>query len=261
MNFPFSSDLHGIKHTVEIKSSSPLDISKFTLVKSIPAHKGLITSILLLSTNQIVTGSIDATMKFYDKNLNCLVQVLAHKEGINDIIETENGTLISCSCDKTLKVWKYVLKEYRNTAVLNGHSNWVTSAASIDENTIASSSEDRTVKIWNLKENKEIKSIQFGGMVSGIYKLKDYNTLVAFSGDKVATFMDTSKDFEVIKTISDCHCYMNHSYLEHNGQLIVGGEKIFSIIDLKTLEVVKKIINNNLSFIGSMFLLTPNDLY
>ena len=117
------------------------------------------------------------------------------------------------------------------------------------------------MKIWNLKENKETKSIQFGGMVSAIYKLKDYNTLVAFSGDKVATFMNTSKDFEVVKTISDCHCYMNHSYLEHNGQLIVGGEKIFSIIDLKTLEVVKKIINNNLSFIGSMFLLTPNDLY
>ena len=89
MNFPFSSDLHGIKHTVEIKSSSPIDISKFTLVQSIPAHKGLITSILLLSTNQIVTGSIDATMKFYDTDLNCLVQVLAHKEGINDLIETE----------------------------------------------------------------------------------------------------------------------------------------------------------------------------
>ena len=55
MNFPFSSDLHGIKHTVEIKSSSPIDISKFTLVQSIPAHKSLITSILLLSTNQIMT--------------------------------------------------------------------------------------------------------------------------------------------------------------------------------------------------------------
>ena len=62
MNFPFSSDLHGIKHTVEIKSSSPIDISKFTLVQSIPAHKGLITSILLLSTNQIMTAQLLLTI-------------------------------------------------------------------------------------------------------------------------------------------------------------------------------------------------------
>ena len=62
MNFPFSSDLHGIKNTVEIKSSSPIDISKFTLVQSIPAHKGLITSILLLSTNQIVTTQLLLTI-------------------------------------------------------------------------------------------------------------------------------------------------------------------------------------------------------
>ena len=62
MNFPFSFDLHVIKHTVEIKSSSPIDISKFTLVQSIPAHKGLITSILLLSTNQIVTTQLLLTI-------------------------------------------------------------------------------------------------------------------------------------------------------------------------------------------------------
>ena len=55
---------------------------------------------------------------------------------------------MSCSDDKTIKIWSY--ETYELLGTLTGHSDWVMSLAHI-QNTklILSGSGDKTIKIWN----------------------------------------------------------------------------------------------------------------
>ena len=91
-----------------------------------------------------------------------------------------------------------------------------------------------------------------------VHKLKNYNTVVAFSGNKVATFMNADDNFNVSKALLDVQCYLNNSFVETQDDiLVVEGVKVLSIIDLKTFEVVR---TTALSYVGSMALLNSSIL-
>ena len=262
MNFPFSSFTNGTQHTVTIqKPKKALDIAKFEFIKEVPAHQSLITCLLFLKDKRIATGSQDATIKFFEnKDFKCQLVIPAHEGGVTHLSQMENGVIISCSCDCTVKLWEVNFKCFRNLGVLSGHLRWVTSSVPLGINTIVTSSEDQTVRVWNLPSYKTIKEIEFGGMVTAVHKLNNYKTVVAFSGDKVASFLN-SETFSVVKKLKDVHCYLNNSFVElGDDKLIVGGVKVLTIIDLKTIEIVQKVENSTLSYVGSMALLDSSTL-
>lgn len=263
MNFPFSSFNNGTHHIVEIqKPKKQIDVGKFELIKELEAHQSLITCLLYLKDKRIATGSQDATIKLYETHgFKCQLQIPAHLSGVTHLAETEKGYLVSCSCDCTLKLWEINFKCFRNIAVFCGHLRWVTSSVPLGLTTIVSGSEDQTVMIWDTPSHKALKTIEFDGMVSGLHKLKNYNRLVAFTNDKVASFMDIEDDYKVIKKLPGVHCYLNNSFLEtEDDKLIVGGVQMFNIIDLKTMEIIRSVEEKKLSYIGSLALINQNTL-
>ena len=263
MNCPFSSFNNGIQHVVEIqKPKKALDIAKFDFIKEVPAHKSLITCLLFLKDKRVATGSQDANIKFFEtKDFKCQLEIPAHESGVTHLSQAENGIIISCSCDFTIKLWEVNFKCFRNIGVLSGHLRWVNCAAPIGIDSIVSCSDDQTVMVWDVVSHKATKTIEFDAVVPAVHKLNNYNTVVAFSGYKVATFMNIEDNFSVLKTIPDVQCYLNNSFVETgDNKLVVGGVKVLSIIDLQTLKVVKKIENNCLSYVGSMVLLDSSNL-
>ena len=61
---------------------------------------------------------------------------------------------MSCSYDKTIKIWNY--ETYELLSTLTGHTDLVRSVAHIvNTKLILSGSEDKTIKMWNY-ENYEL---------------------------------------------------------------------------------------------------------
>ena len=80
-----------------------------------------------------------------------------HTDFITNIIIYEDK-LISCSDDKTIKIWN--LKDFSEGGVtLKGHTHWVSNIITYGDKLI-SSSDDKTIKIWNLKDYKLLDTFE-----------------------------------------------------------------------------------------------------
>lgn len=89
------------------------DLQKdFELVKALPAHLFTINAIRFSPDNKlIVTASRDKTIKFWDSSNFKLLKVLesirddGHVNSVNDLMWLSKNRLISCSDDRTIKIW------------------------------------------------------------------------------------------------------------------------------------------------------------
>ena len=81
---------------------------------------------------------------------------VGHKNYVYQIIELENGNLVSCSSDLTVKIW-----DIKNGHVLKSisHSQPVWSIAFLKNGYLASGLSDGTIKIWNLETNQLVKNL------------------------------------------------------------------------------------------------------
>ena len=57
--------------------------------------------------------------------------------------------IVTASSDKKIKVFDY--PSFKESLVLEGHTDWVYKVIKVDANRILSSSRDTTVKLWNIE--------------------------------------------------------------------------------------------------------------
>ena len=81
-------------------------------------------------------------------DLQTIRELKEHTRGVVNLLSLSNGNLVSCSNDKTIRVWD--TKSWETLKVLNGHTESIRSLASFTDGAIASSSSDKTVKIWQI---------------------------------------------------------------------------------------------------------------
>lgn len=89
-----------------------------------------------------------------------LCQILkGHKEGINDIVWTfDNKYIISCSDDRTIKIWNVFTSE--NIKTITGHTNCVFCLSlHLLTNMLLSGSYDTTIKLWNINNGECIRTM------------------------------------------------------------------------------------------------------
>eukprot|EP01102_Stenamoeba_stenopodia_P000590 TRINITY_DN10575_c0_g1_i1.p1 TRINITY_DN10575_c0_g1~~TRINITY_DN10575_c0_g1_i1.p1 ORF type:complete len:326 (-),score=15.09 TRINITY_DN10575_c0_g1_i1:98-1075(-) len=141
-----------------------------------------------------------------------------HSEVISQIIELEDGTIVSCSWDQTIHRWN---QNGRLINSFNGHSNNVSCVVQINEDAIASSSWDNTIKIWNIQTSECIKTITNASQAWCLVRRRDKSTwLSGLSSSEVIQFW-TSDDYSLIRSFGTNACVKSLCELT-NGNLVVG---------------------------------------
>ncbi|KAI5184768.1 transducin (beta)-like 1 [Nematocida homosporus] len=128
------------------------DIDEDTLVERQKwlLHKGPIMDILSLDSG-FVTCGVDKTICCVDRT-NTVTRLNGHTEEVN-AIRWAGNTIVSCSDDKTLKLWRYGVSTPLGT--LSGHSKEVYTIDCFDT-TVASGSFDSTARLWDLERQEPL---------------------------------------------------------------------------------------------------------
>ena len=149
----------------------------------------------------------------------------AHDDVIIKVIYCSNNNLISCSDDKTIKIWKEN-NNYENIQILK-HSDRIYSLLLLeDKNILISSGEDGT-KLWNYNEInninliKEFKETDCGSN-QGLCRLNHDIIIVKGKGTDSLKLISISKK-EIIKTIDNPFYCLGISLIEEKGIFLVGG--------------------------------------
>ena len=60
-----------------------------------------------IDDNYFASGSFDNKIKIWDlRQLNCFQTLEGHHSNVTTVIKLNNDNLASCSCDKTIIIWK-----------------------------------------------------------------------------------------------------------------------------------------------------------
>ncbi|KAJ3121722.1 hypothetical protein HK098_003454 [Nowakowskiella sp. JEL0407] len=160
---------------------------------------GHTSSVLCLQfdSKYLISGSSDATIIIWDIASGKLLRtIMGHEEHVlgvkffaDDVSSgiVGKGRIVSCSRDKTVKIWRFNGKLVRT---LKGHRAAVNCVA-LKGGVVVSASGDRTIKIWNLETGDLIRNLV--GHMRGIACVQfDGKIIVSGSSDnavKVWSFL------------------------------------------------------------------------
>jgi WD40 repeat protein len=122
----------------------------YILSKTIPAHTSEVWTVMFSPDGSyIASGSVDSTVKLWDRQTGSPVLTLKHPAGVTYLAFSPNGKwLATASYDETIRLWK--LPEGSLARELKGSKGTVWCVGfSPDGQSIVSSGEDAVVRIWN----------------------------------------------------------------------------------------------------------------
>jgi len=129
---------------------------------SFVAHQDLITSTkFCYSTKQVMTSSLDSTVKCWDINTCNVSRVINTYSQCFDMHVSRSETYIATGHkDGNIKLWNAKTKE-SISKIEDAHSDPVACVrVSPDEHYVVSTSKDDTIKIWDLRKQKLLQTFE-----------------------------------------------------------------------------------------------------
>jgi WD40 repeat protein len=156
--------------------------NKIESLRTFRDHSRSVRCVKVVSENLFASGSDDATIKLWSWSSDeCKKTLSGHASAVYclEIVNNSNQLLISCSLDKTIRVWDLngiangSLNEYREVVcvqVLKGHADTVSCIKwqPITARLYSSGSFENVIKVWNLSLGKCVQTIHTSSYVSRI---------------------------------------------------------------------------------------------
>ena len=170
-----------------------------------------------------IAGGIISIIKLTSLNSYEIIQNFKpHNKRVNKIIELKDGRYVSCSSDKTIKIWTFNNNELILDNTLN-QNNEISSIIEFKENEITSIPEgNSSIIFWNINELKvisQINQIECNYGVNNIKKL--LNDIIIVGGKKFIYLINNYELINKIEINSECYsiCYLN------DGSILTGDKK------------------------------------
>ncbi len=169
------------------------------------------------------SGSI-SIIKLDSLNSYQLIEsVKEHQDSVNKIIQIKDGRFISCSNDKTIKIWEFLNEKLILNKTLN-EDNEINSIIEYKENEIISTPYgEGSIIFWDINESKKKTSfsVECYGLWNNIQKINDHNVII---GGEKCIYLFKNYDLKKIKINSGCYsiCYLSNGNIltgHHNGNI------------------------------------------
>ena len=246
-----------------------IDPNTGDLIQTIEDNKDRINCLINLNQQQqdnnnttiiIISGHENGKIKLFNAITCKLIKTLEDHTGwITCLVLLNDGTLVSSSTDRTIKLWNILTGNVIKT-LANGHNHWINCLTVLNNGILVSGSLDKTIKLWNTHTGEVIKTLQgHTGWITCLNVLPNnnssYNVLVSCSEDNTIKLWNTNNG-QLIKTLKEEEPIL--SLLILNDNKIMTGHKNDKIkiwdINSNLSEILDNediIKNNNISIINN----------
>jgi WD40 repeat protein len=131
-------------------------------------------------------------------NFKCKKTQKAHGDWILHILSLKNSRIITCSEDKTMKLWDFSESSNKPLVQYKGHTEGVLDLIQFTKSKIVSCSRDKTLRIWNIETGKELVCIKNNQPYYCIKQVSDAQIACA-GGDADIRIYDLSKEDETVE--------------------------------------------------------------
>ena len=213
-------------------------------------HTLPIQCLLILKDKRLVSASNDGLIIIYKENYQPQLTIHLHNREVYNIIQNNDGEIISCSADSTINVIQ-LLKD--NTYILKQKmKNYLDHVIHIREFSnlnLFSSSLDKTIKIWEKNKYKQYQcviTIKTNEKVYSILELKKHNQFVCSESEKNISFYNI-KEYNLKYLRKDIFIsgWTNSMCLLNDNLLALGGKNMIILFEISSYEIVKTIRTEN----------------
>lgn len=217
--------------------------------------------LLLLQDGRIAVGYDDGIIGIFSlkNDIKLEIELIGHTESVLYFFQSESGKLISCSYDRSIKIWNIEETSYNcEYTIKDAHDESICQIISLHNNKMASSSNDNKIKIW--KKSKPYcliqiieRNIKNEGHIY-IYSPRNSEVLFAMYDNDLCIWNLLTYQCETI--INKIYNYYSGSFLEIPGnKIIFGGYNLIQVIDIISFKSINIIKDNQLGGVYSMIYL------
>ena len=202
-----------------------------------------------LKDGRIASCSEDNNIILY-RNMEKDATLKGHSGPVHSIAQLENEKIISCSNDKTIKIWNKKGSTYvvENT-IEKAHDDFIYKVIPLSLQRMASCSKDGTIKIWDSQAPYTLLSTleQDKGIVISILQIRNQEKLLSAYPTQNELCLWNIKNYECEKIFKDVNCCYVNSLLQLDDRtIVVGGITLLTLLDLGNEEKEVHLLNRTL---------------
>ena len=233
-------------HTMKDKRKIQLKNCNLKNINSIHSHKNWINSLSTFPSGNIISVSGDKSIIIYDIHLNILQNIQnAHDRGITYVEIKDENNFITCSVDKSIKLWIKNKNEFKiNKIIPNVHHCVIRKVIYCLNEYLISCSWDKTIKIWN-NNYENINILKHSDKVNSLLFLEDKNILISSGEDGTKLWnLKEINNINLIKEFKETSCGWNNGLCRLNEDIIIvkgKGTNSLKLISILKKEIIKTI--------------------
>jgi WD40 repeat protein len=235
-----------IKKQLNVRNQTKdFSLSGISIKKEVK-YSDYIFCLATLNDNRIASGCKDGFINIYNLNYDLDFQIKEHSGRVFYLFTHSNGNLISCSYDKTIKVFSFLDDDnnYKCIQTISNHRSAVFKVIEIHEEKILSISADKTIKIFNKENNDEFtyeKTIKCNDISEDVVLCLDKEIATASHSESIHFFNYEFGEEENNSPIMEIKITGWNNVLKVlNENLFVCGFGGIYLINLNTKDIIKK---------------------
>ena len=247
----------------KIDNYNNFDISLKNPIYTLNYHKDCINCLCILNDGRLISGSSDNSIIIYNKTTYQPDLIInEHKCSVYSIIQLSSGILVTCSLDKTIKLFNIKGNNYNIIQTLNDHTGCVNKIIEIENKYLVSCSDDKSI-IFYLKDNLKYKKdyqISTNDKCYCIGQIKENEICYQENNNKIC-FYDINER-KIKSSISNISKSAYSPFIMISKDLLfISGENKISIININYYELIREIEVPNSGSINGACMLNKNLLF
>ncbi len=179
-------------------------------IKCFSGHRDAITSLAFRrDSKSLFSGSLDRCLKHWDLNeMGYLETLFGHQEGVTAVDCWTKERPLSCSLDRTVRMWKVAEESH---LVFRGDKGAMDAVQLVTDDSYITGAQDGSLALWKETQKKPVRSVQqaHGGGAGGarwiasVATVKMSNLAASGSNDGYIRLWDVSAESRTLEQVAE----------------------------------------------------------